>query len=157
MLLLAWFIYGAATTESRTVLLDELLEGLTVGDIMTTDPPTVGADTTIAAFGDQLVHDRQTLHLVTDEAGTALGVVTLADVQGVAGEDHETTLVADVLREVVRVEPTDDAFDALAVLNQAGSTEALVASNGDVVGVLSQSDYAHALTVRRGFQGVAAP
>jgi Zn-dependent protease/CBS domain-containing protein len=157
MLLLAWFIYGAATTESRTVLLDELLEGLTVGDIMTTDPPTVGADTTIAAFGDQLLHDRQALHLVTGEAGTALGVVTLADVQGVAGEDHETTRVADVLREVVRVEPTDDAFDALAVLNQAGSTEALVASNGDVVGVLSQSDYAHALTVRRGFQGVAAP
>lgn len=157
MLLLAWFIYGAATTESRTVLLDELLEGLTVGDIMTTDPPTVGADTTIAAFGDQLLHDRQALHLVTGEAGTALGVVTLADVQGVAGEDHETTRVADVRREVVRVEPTDDAFDALAVLNQAGSTEALVASNGDVVGVLSQSDYAHALTVRRGFQGVAAP
>jgi Zn-dependent protease/CBS domain-containing protein len=157
MLLLAWFIYGAATTESRTVLLDELLEGLTVGDIMTTDPPTVGADTTIAAFGDQLLHDRQALHLVTGEAGTALGVVTLADVQGVAGEDHETTRVADVLREVVRVEPTADAFDALAVLNQAGSTEALVASNGDVVGVLSQSDYAHALTVRRGFQGVAAP
>ncbi|MXR19197.1 site-2 protease family protein [Halobacterium bonnevillei] len=156
MLLLAWFIYGAATTESRTVLLDELLEGLTVGDIMTTDPPTVDADTTIAAFGDQLLHDRQTRHLVTDDSGTALGVVTLADVQGVAGEDHETILVADVLREAVRVEPTDDAFDALAVLNQAGSTDALVASNGDVVGVLSQSDYAHALTVRRGFQGVPA-
>jgi len=41
LLLLALFTYGAATTESRTVLVDELLEGRTVGEITTREPATI--------------------------------------------------------------------------------------------------------------------
>ena len=48
LLLLAFFIYGAATTESKAVLLDELFEGLTVSDIMTREPAIVTASTTSA-------------------------------------------------------------------------------------------------------------
>jgi Zn-dependent protease len=46
LLLLAFFIYGTATTESKAVLLDEPFEGLTVGDIMTREPATVAPSTT---------------------------------------------------------------------------------------------------------------
>ncbi|WP_232700712.1 site-2 protease family protein [Halobacterium wangiae] len=153
LLLLAFFIYGAATTESRTVLIDELLEGITVGDIMTRDPATVSADTTITEFGDQLLRDRQPVHLVVDEAGDPLGVVTLDDLKSVRGKDRATTRLGDVVRTVTRVEPTADAFDVLALLNQSDSSNALVEERGELVGVLSNSDYAHAMTVRRGVQG----
>jgi len=155
LLLLAFFIYGAATTESRTVLLDELLEGITVGDIMTRDPATVQADTTITEFGDQLLRDRQSVHLVVDDAGDPLGLVTLDDLKAVRGKDRATTRIGDVVRTVTRVEPTDDAFDVLALLNQSGSSNALVEENGALVGVLSNSDYAHAMSVRRGFQSTS--
>jgi Zn-dependent protease len=47
LLLLAVFVYGAATTESRTVLIDELLEGITVGDIMTRNPRTIASNATM--------------------------------------------------------------------------------------------------------------
>ncbi|MFC7137733.1 site-2 protease family protein [Halobaculum litoreum] len=85
LVLLAWFIYSAATTESRTVLLDELLDGISVGDIMTRDPPTVSGDTTVEAFGRQLLSDRQPVHLVVDDDGAPLGVVTLESFKRVEG------------------------------------------------------------------------
>ncbi|MDF9747560.1 site-2 protease family protein [Natrinema salsiterrestre] len=152
LLLLAFFIYGAATTESRTVLLDELLEGITVGDIMTRDPATVSADTTIAAFGDRMIRDRQSVHLVTDGTGAVVGVVTLEDLRTSRGDDRGSTRLEDVMQDVPRIESTADAFDTLPVVNQSGNGNVLVEKAGEIVGVLSQSDYAHAMTVRRGFQ-----
>ncbi len=152
LLLLAWFIYGAATTESRTVLLDELLEGITVGDIMTRDPATVSADASVAELGQRLLGDRQPLHLVTDSTGTARGVVALDDLRKVPERERDTTRVDEVMRDVPSVEPSADAFDTLAMLQQSGGTTALVEENGELVGVLTQSDYADALTIRRGFQ-----
>ena len=152
LILLALFIYGAATTESRTVLLDELLEGITVGDIMTGDPATVSADTTIDEFGEKMLRDRQSVHLVADEAGTILGIVTLEDLRKARGQDRETTRVDSIVREVPRIESTADAFDTLALLNQSGGTNAIVEENGALVGVLSEADYAHAMTIQRGFR-----
>ncbi|AUV80857.1 peptidase M50 [Salinigranum rubrum] len=151
LLLLALFIYGAATTESRTVLLDELLEGITVGDVMTRDPRSVPADSTIDELGEQMLRDRQTVHLVTGLGGEVVGVVTLEDLRKARRADRATMRVTDIMEEVPRVETNDDAFDTLALLNQAGRSEALVYKNGTLVGVLSQADFARAMTIRRGF------
>lgn len=152
LLLLALFVYGAATTESRTVLLDELLEGITVGDLMTSDPATVPADTTIQAFGEQMLRDRQTVHLVTGTDGDVLGVVALDDLKRVKREDRATTRVEEITREVTSVATTADAFDTLALLNQSGTSTALVQEGERLVGVVTQDDFGHALTIRRGFQ-----
>lgn len=151
LVLLAFFIYGAATTESRTVLLDELLEGITVGDIMTRDPARVDAGATVAELGNQLLRDRRTVPLVED-GGEIVGVVTLDDLQSVAQSDRVTTSVGSIARELPEIEASADAFDTLALLSGSGATPGLVTENGAVVGLLSDSDYAHALTIRRGFQ-----
>jgi Zn-dependent protease len=154
LLLLALFIYGAATTESRTVLLDELLEGITVADIMTRDLEAVSAETTIEELGDQMLRDRQTAHLVRGADGAVVGVVTLDDLKRVGSGERAATRVGDVARAVPEVEASDDAFDTLALLNQSGASTAVVRERegGDLVGLLSESDYAHALTIRRGFR-----
>ena len=152
MLLLAFFIYGAATTESRTVLLDELLEGISVGDIMTRDPPTVSVDTTIDELGIRMLHDRQTVHLVTDDAGSVVGLVSLSSLRSVRGDDRGSTRVEEVMQEVPRVDASDDASDTLTTLTQAGGSTAIVEEAGELVGILTQSDYAHAMTVRKGFR-----
>ncbi len=150
-LLLAWFIYSAATTESRTVLLDELLHDITVGDIMSRNPRTVEADTTLREFADRMVRDRQTVYPVTD-AGEVVGAVSLADLKGARETDRESTTVRTVMREVPRIDSSDDAFDALAAHGGREGMIALVTEDGDVAGILSDSDYSHALTVQRGFR-----
>ncbi|WP_251329436.1 site-2 protease family protein [Haloplanus pelagicus] len=151
LLLLAFFIYGAATTESKTVLLDELFEGLTVGDIMTRDPATVATTTAVDEFGTQMLRDRQPVHLVVDADGAPVGVVTLDDLKKARTQDR-TTAVGDIMRDVARVAPTDDAFDTLVELQGTGGLDAIVRQDGELVGILSEADYAHAMTIQRGFR-----
>jgi len=156
LILLAFFVYGAATTESRTVLLDELLEGITVGDIATRDVTAIPADTTVEELGSRMLGERRTVYPVLGDGGRIVGVVALDDLKRARkrdrGSDTTGTTVESVMREVPRVGTTADAFDTLALLNQSGSANALVEEDGAVVGVLSQSDYAHALTIQRGFR-----
>ena len=151
LLLLALFIYGAATTESRTVLLDELLDGVAVTDVMSREPPRIDADETVEAFGAQLLRDRRDTHLVV-ENGAVVGLVTLADLQRLKRQNHASTRVRNIVRDVPRVAPEDDAFDTLALLGQSGVNAAIVESAGEVVGTLSQSDYGAAITLRGEFR-----
>ena len=153
LLLLALFIYGAATTESRTVLLDELLEGLVVGDIMTRDPPTVSSDATVAELVDRMVEDRQTAYPVVDEwSGEITGIVTLNELRNVREVERDAILVGEVAREAPRVEPMADAFETLAVLSQTKGNLLLVGDGTGIVGLLSESDYAHAMSMQREFR-----
>jgi len=152
LLLLAFFVYGAATTESRTVLLDELLEGVTVGEIATRDVTAVPAATTVEELGERMLRERRTVYPVLGEAGRIVGVVTLEDLKRARRRDGGPDTAGAAMREVPRVRTDADAFDTLALLNQAGSTDALVEEGGAVVGVLSRSDYARALTFQREFR-----
>jgi Zn-dependent protease len=153
LILLALFIYGAATTESRTVLLDELLEGLVVGDVMTRDPPTVSSDTTVAELVSRMVGDRRTVYPVIDDfSGDVVGVVTLNELRQVREVERDAVLVEEIARDVPRVDPTADAFETLVTLSGTKTNHLLVGDETDVVGLLSEGDYAHALSMQREFR-----
>lgn len=156
MLLLALFLYSAATTESRTVLTDELLHGLSVGDIMTREPKTVSVDTTVAEFVDRLIRERQTVYPVTDASGAAVGIVTLGDLRDVPASERGSTRIEAVMTAAPRVVSTADAFETLSLLRGSGTPAALVEENGTTAGVLSDADFAHVLTIQRGFRSSIA-
>jgi Zn-dependent protease/CBS domain-containing protein len=149
LLLLALFIYGAATTESRTTIIDDLLEGTTVGDVMTAGTDHVDADETVASLIDRMIRERRTVYPVRD-GSEAVGLVALADLKSVNRADREALRVADVAHDAPRIEATADAFDTLARLGGGGP--ALVLRDGAVVGTLSQEDYSHALSFKREFR-----
>ncbi|WP_129116227.1 site-2 protease family protein [Halegenticoccus tardaugens] len=151
LLFVALFIYGAATSESRTTALEDLLVGVTVADIMTPDSRTISATSTVAEFVDQMLVDRRTEFGVTDEAGATVGIVSLQHLKDVGERNRETTPVADVMaEEPLTVPATADAFDTLAELGTTKTSYALVEEDGAIVGILSQADYAGALELRRG-------
>jgi Zn-dependent protease len=156
MVLLAFFIYGAATTESQTVLVDELLDELTVRDIAGGELRTIDGAESVDVFGDRLLQDRETVFAVTDDAGAVIGVVSLADLQAV-GTDRSAVTVASIARQPPRVLATDDAFDSLVKLEQSRSDSALIEEAGEVVGILTRADFSHAITVRKGFQSSFGP
>jgi Zn-dependent protease len=148
LLLLALFVYGAATTESRTVVIDDLLEGLVVGDVMTETTDAVDADETVAGLVDRMIRERRTAFPVTD-GGETVGLVRLEDLRGVKAADRGATTVSAVAHDVARIDANADAFDTLAQLGGKGS--ALVVRDGAVVGTLSQEDYSHVLSFTREF------
>jgi CBS domain-containing protein len=128
-----------------------------VGDIMTREPATVVASTTVDDFGSQMLRDRNPIHLVVDESGAPVGVVTLDDLKRARRRDRDTVTVGEIMRDVSRVDPDADAFDTLGQLQGSGGLDAIVQRDGELLGVLSEADYAHAMTIQRGFRsGVAA-
>jgi CBS-domain-containing membrane protein len=156
LLLLALFIYGAATTESQTVLIDELLEELTVQDVASDELHTIGGSESLEALADRLLQERASVFGVTDDAGRVTWVVSLADLQA-AGKDRAGRDVASIAREPPRVGAEDDAFDSLVTLDGSRSDSALIEEAGAVVGILTRADFSHAITVRKGFQASIGP
>jgi len=149
MILVGLFIYTAATSESRTVMLEDLLEGITVRSLATTDA-SVDVDDTADALLDRLLAERRTDVLVRD-GGTIVGVVTASALRDVDAGDYATTTVDDlVTRDLPRLDADLGAFPALIAMNQARSEVALVEERGDVVGAISRSDFSAAMELRRG-------
>jgi Zn-dependent protease/CBS domain-containing protein len=150
LLLLALFVYGAATTESRTTIIDDLLEGTTVGDVMTSGTGHVDADETVAGLVNRMIRERRTVYPVRDGTGGTVGLVSLADLKRVTEADRDTVTVEAVMHDAPRIDADADAFDTLAQLGGGGP--ALVLRGGAVIGTLSQEDYSHALSFKREFR-----
>jgi Zn-dependent protease len=146
-LLLALFVYGAAASESRMVVLGELLEGLTVADLATNED-SVSRNATVGDTLRRLMRDRRTNLPVTD-GGRVVGAVTAAGLRDIDPDDFETTIDALVEADLPRLDAETDAFDALAALNEAGGV-AIVERDGEPVGVISVEDFATFLEIRSG-------
>lgn len=147
LLLLAVFIYIAATSESRSVMLGELLDGFTAGDVASRDAPTLPANATVAEFTDRVLQDRRTTFIVSGTDGT-VGVVSLSDLRDVAPERRAQTTIGELARDVSRVEAATPAFTCLMEL---GSDEvALVTDGGRVVGLLTREDFARTISLVQG-------
>jgi Zn-dependent protease/predicted transcriptional regulator len=151
LLLVALFVYGAATTESRYVLLDELLGDSTVGEIMTQNVDTVDAAASVDDLLNRMFRDRRTVFPVA-ENGRVVGVVALEDLKRVSADQRATTRIGTLAHDVPHLDAGADAFDTLAVLNSAGTQYAIVETDGELSGLLSQGDYAAVMNIRKGFQ-----
>ena len=149
LILLALFIYGAASTESRSVMLQGLLTGLTLRDVARLDDESIDADESVAAFTDRMIRDRRTVYPVVD-AGETVGVVTLDAVRRTDRSAHDTTRVREIATDDLPRIPIDTpAFDAFVELSTHSSGYALVEDGGEVVGLVSPEDFAHVLQFRR--------
>ena len=148
LVLLALFIYGAASSESRTVVLADLLEGLTVADLTAAPDATIDASASVSELVTRMFADRRTEFAVED-GGDVVGVITSDDFRAVPPEEQDTTTVAELMASDL---PTFDggmaAFDALVELDQSRASEAFV-TTPDGVRVVSRRDFASALEMRK--------
>ena len=150
LLLIAMFVYIAAGAESRTTVVRELLRGMTVREMMSTDVRTVTPETTVSEFLDRVVTEQTTTYPVMDR-GTVTGVVTLGSVRRLPTEKRDTTTVADVMGAAPpSVEPDADAFEALAAMSTAKGDRVLVVEDGRFVGQLTAADFTTAIEVLQG-------
>jgi CBS domain-containing protein len=148
LLLLALFVYSAASGESRTVALSDLLDGLTVSDVARPATDTVEADASVEELVDKMFATRSTEFTVVRD-GEAVGVVTISDFQALSKAEREADTVADLMEtDLPRFAADMTAFDALVALDGARSSAALV-EGIDGTRVVSRADFASAMEMRR--------
>ncbi len=119
---IGWFLNSAAVQSNQQVEIQDILEGITVANLMRRNPPTVPPDTTVA----NLVHDHvmgsddQAFPVLRPD-GRLAGIVTLDDVRRVPRGEWDTRLVQDIMtpaQQLVTATPNEDAAQALEKLIQ---------------------------------------
>ncbi len=149
LFLLALFIYAAASGESRTVIVGDLLEGLTVGDLANTEG--VAGTTPARELLGRLLGSRRSELPVLDSDGRVVGAITADSLRGISPDEYGSRTVADLATtDLPRLDATTGAFDGLVELDSVRSEVALVERDGSLVGVVSRADYGAALALRRG-------
>ena len=149
---LGWFLLQAATGEARYLAVRQALGELRVRDVMISKPVTVPADLTLGLFMDHVAWSRRyTTYPVVDN-GRALGLLTFSRVAETPRSEWNTRRVRDCMipRDQVPVLSADEsAIDALAELSESEVNRGLVLEGDRLAGLLSITDLARALEVRR--------
>jgi Zn-dependent protease/CBS domain-containing protein len=143
---IGWFLSSAAAMTWRRQLMQEVLEGITVGRLMRPDGPAVRPDTTVASFvGDWLMRGDERAFPVLDDEGRLLGVAALADVRATPKEAWETTAVSQVMTpasRLVTASPRDDISQALEKMVRADVSQLPVLGGERLLGMLLRRDVA---------------
>jgi len=150
LIVLAFFIYMAASGEAQQTTLKAAFEDVTVGDVMTPreELHTVTADISVAELMNRMFTERHTGYPVL-QGGELIGMVTLEDAQSVRDVERDAYSVDDVMAtNVVGVGPETDAMTALQTMQQNGVGRLPVVDREEqLVGILSRSDLMTAFNI----------
>ncbi|MHB0977375.1 MAG: site-2 protease family protein [Candidatus Aquicultorales bacterium] len=152
LIFLGWFLLQAATSSYQQMIVKELLEEMTVADVMTRNPATVEPDLPVARLIDDYFKRLQWSALpVVDRYGKPLGLVSVRAVRRVPQDRWNSLSVADVMMpisEEVAVRETDNVYRILPKLENKSGGRLLVTENGHLAGIITSDDVAQALRSR---------
>lgn len=144
-IVIALFIYMAASEEERSTTISLTLESIKVKDIMTPEVHTMDAGATVAQAIDTMFKLKHLGYPVM-ENGKMVGIVTLTDVSRLPPEARSATPVRDVMtRKVITLKPDDDAFEALQKLSTNKIGRLVVVEGDRIAGIISRTDVLKAL------------
>jgi Zn-dependent protease/CBS domain-containing protein len=152
LIAIGFFLSAAAQAEVSFATTRTALSGLHVRDAMVTEPESVPADTTLAAFvRGPFARGRHAAYPVMRER-QLVGLLHYRDLAAVPAGDWERARVGDValpIGEAPALSPDDDLADALMALADTRLQRALVVDKDRLEGLLSVTDVSRLLEVQR--------
>jgi len=150
LILLAFFIYIAASGEAQQTTLKAAFEDVTVDDVMTPRERlhTVTEETTVAELMDRMFRERHTGYPVL-RGEDLVGMVTLEDAREVRDVERDAYRVGDVMAtDLTAVTRDTDAMAALQTMQEHGVGRLpVVDADGEIVGLISRSDLMTAFNI----------
>ena len=140
---IGWFLNSAAVQSYRQVVVEDVLGGVPVSQLMRSNPPTVSSNILVST----LVHD---YIMGTDEHafpvmdnGRVVGIVCIEDVRKVTREKWNMVTVNEIMTpadKLILAAPTDDASNVLHQLASRDVNQMPVVENGILIGMLRRRD-----------------
>ncbi|WP_041782559.1 site-2 protease family protein [Mycolicibacterium chubuense] len=153
MAFIGWFLLTAAHAERVAIETRETLGGISAADVMTRPLHTAPGFISVERFiHDYLLADRHSAYPVTGDDGSITGLVTLAHVRAVPAGQRATTPLSQAATPLDRVPKADAAEPITTVmerLDRHTGGRVLVTDAGRVVGIITPSDVARLIDVRR--------
>jgi Zn-dependent protease len=145
LVLLGWFLVGAAVAEERQAQLTARLTGVRVSDVMSPGPLTLPAGITVAAFLDGYPYQHRFSGFPLVRDGVPVGLLTVKRVRQVNPAEYGTVRLADIacpMSEVPITHPGDLLTDLLGRMDGCADGRALVLAEGQLVGIVTRADVA---------------
>lgn len=140
---IGWFLLQASRESYTQVALVHALSGVTVGQIMTRDKPTVDASMSVQDFVDHnLLATGRRFFIVVDQ-GNVAGMVTPHEIRAVDRTQWPSMSLRDVMRplgDLQTVTPEEKLMSALEAMNRNDLNQLPVISEGHLEGVLSRTE-----------------
>jgi Zn-dependent protease len=140
---IGWFLYNAALSSYRHLVIKDALSDVRVKNLMLTDFATVSEEMSVQQLvDDYMLRHRDRGFLVTRD-GLLQGIVCLHDVKKVPREQWPATPVRDIMvpqDQLENVSPADDAGVALEKLTAKSIHQVPVVEANRVMGILRRND-----------------
>ena len=157
LMLIGWFLHGAARAEQAAYLAEHVLRGVAVGDVMSSEVRTVGSELTVEELVEsQVLGGRHSAYPVVGPDGSVRGLVSLGQLRLVPAPARSTTLVGDVavpLTQVATCTPDEPVAALLPRLAGDAGRRALVFAQGRLVGILTPTDITRVLEAKQLLRG----
>lgn len=140
---IGWFLESAAASQVQQQMLQGLLVGHKVSEVMGNTCAHIPENTSLQALVDQevLAHGRRCF--LVDRDGRAVGLLTLHDVKEIPRSSWPATtagLAMMPLEKLSSIEPNAELWTALEKMGQARISQMPVIRGNEVIGMLSSSD-----------------
>jgi len=142
--LIGWFLSNAAEATVAQMSIEHSLRGITVREVMESDPPSVSPNETVADLvNERLIRGEHRSFLVRHDDGGLTGIVTLSDVRRLPRENWEAGRVTDIMTryaDLATIGPETEVEDALKLLQAREVNQLPVVEGGrTVVGMVTRA------------------
>lgn len=140
---IGWFLNSASVRSYQRVVIEDILQGMSVERLMRIDPPTVSPDISVASLVNDHLMGTDDHAFPVLEQDQVVGVVTLEDVRSIPRNTWGTTSVRDIMTpkdKLIATIPQEDAAEALQKLSHGDVRLLPVLRDGALAGVLRRRD-----------------
>lgn len=149
---IGWFLLLSAQSANSQSMLQSMLRGVTVGEVMNPSPITVPANSSLQELVDNYFLPRGLRSALVIQDDQLAGLITLSDIRHVPREQWGLVPVSHVMIPLDRlhvVSPQQNLNDVLPLMVSRDVNQLPVVQNGRLVGVLSRDEIMRYLEVRR--------
>jgi len=142
-LMIGGFVLIAARSSVTSLMARNAFEGKTVRELMSRDPVTVGPETTLSAFANQIMLGKGVTFAPVVERSVLLGHFDQSVLSGIDRENWANTRVGDVyvgLDQGVMIAPELPVPDLLEIISKTGRRKFMVVSDHHLYGVITLAD-----------------
>lgn len=149
---IGWYLLSSARSANMQDMLQTLLRGVTVAEVMTPSPPTVPANISLQRLVDEYFLPQGLRSALVTQGDLLAGLITLGDIRHVAREAWPSTPVGQIMIPLERlhvVAPGQNLNEVLPLMVAGDVNQLPVVQDGRILGVMSREALMRYLEVRR--------
>jgi CBS domain-containing protein len=149
---IGWFLLVSAQSANSQAMLQSMLHGVTVSEVMNPAPITVPANISLQELVNDYFLPRGLRSALVTQADQLVGLITLSDIRHVPREQWGQVPVGHAMIPLDRlhvVSPQQSLNDVLPLMVSQDVNQLPVVQDGRLVGVLSRDAIMRYLEVRR--------